>query len=556
MKQGFPRPQNILNFFLPFSIGLFTFIIVYGLTPLNVTNDSWIMAGYDEKDIIQHYSGWIAYRNSDRTFPLGMAMDMAWGDGTYISFTDSIPWVAIAFKLIRRFLPDTFQYFGIYALFCYIMQGIAAFNIIYYKCKNTIYSGIGTILFTFAPILLERSLRHTALGSQWLILFAILIYLVHKNSPLRKIHYFEYLVLLVLAIGIHPYFLPSIAVFLLLSVIYDIKRRQFLAPVFFILNLVITYFSGRLIGVLGTNTNVSRDGYGYYSMNLNALINPTSCGGYIWSSFQKVYPQTLGNYDGFNYLGAGIIAGFFLLLIFTIAWDMEKNIWKFIKRNGILLFFLVCCFSFAISNVVTLNDKILFDIPLPQWLEKLCGIFRASSRIFYPVYYCIFISIIYGIWQFSSPKLGKKKACAFLGLIVLIQVFDIHLCIIEKHQTMDKNASYISLLDDQKLNDILQDNQYIILDNYTGDSRSLAVVALKNHMKLYFSTANSGAYWSSHNNSLEIANTVKETGEIESYVIVTSDLSTADSYLKHENIGCYQSDENYYLYQLDLISAE
>ena len=133
MKQGFPRPQNILNFFLPFSIGLFTFIIVYGLTPLNVTNDSWIMAGYDEKDIIQHYSGWIAYRNSDRTFPLGMAMDMAWGDGTYISFTDSIPWVAIAFKLIRRFLPDTFQYFGIYALFCYIMQGIAAFNIIYYK---------------------------------------------------------------------------------------------------------------------------------------------------------------------------------------------------------------------------------------------------------------------------------------------------------------------------------------------------------------------------------------------------------------------------------------
>lgn len=548
MKQIFLFRKRIFIFLLPCLIGLLTFIIIYGLTPLNVTNDSWIMAGYDEKDIIQHYSGWIAYRNSDRTFPLGMAMDMAWGDGTCISFTDSIPWVAIAFKLIRRFLPDTFQYFGIYALFCYIMQGIAAFNIIYYKCRNTIYSAIGTTLFTFAPILLERSFRHTALGSQWLILFAILIFLVHRDTP-HKTHYWGYLALLVLAVGIHPYFLPPIAVFFLASVIYDVTRKQFMAPVFFIASLFITYFSGCLIGVLGTNTNVSRDGYGYYSMNLNALINPTSCGDYVWSSFQKVYPQILGNYDGFNYLGAGIIVGLFLLFIFTLAYGNKKNIWQFIKRNFILLLFLLCCFLFAISNVVTLNDKILFDIPLPQWMEKLCGIFRASSRIFYPVYYCIFICIAYGIWQFSVSRLSKTKAYIILGLIMAIQLFDIHSCIIEKHQMMNKNASYTSLLDDQVLNDILQNNQYLILDNYSGDSRSLAVVALKNHMKLYYSTANSGAYWSAYNNSIEIASTAKETGEIKSYVIVTSDAATAGSYLKHENIECYRSNENYYLFQ-------
>ena len=548
MKQIFLFRKRIFIFLLPCLIGLLTFIIIYGLTPLNVTNDSWIMAGYDEKDIIQHYSGWIAYRNSDRTFPLGMAMDMAWGDGTCISFTDSIPWVAIAFKLIRRFLPDTFQYFGIYALFCYIMQGIAAFNIIYYKCRNTIYSAIGTTLFTFAPILLERSFRHTALGSQWLILFAILIFLVHRDTP-HKIHYLGYLALLVLAVGIHPYFLPPIAVFFLASVIYDVTRKQFMAPVFFIASLFITYFSGCLIGVLGTNTNVSRDGYGYYSMNLNALINPTSCGDYVWSSFQKVYPQILGNYDGFNYLGAGIIVGLFLLFIFTLAYGNKKNIWQFIKRNFILLLFLLCCFLFAISNVVTLNDKILLDIPLPQWMEKLCGIFRASSRIFYPVYYCIFICIVYGIWQFSVSRLSKTKAYFILGLIMAIQLFDIHSCIIEKHQMMNKNASYTSLLDDQVLNDILQNNQYLILDNYSGDSRSLAVVALKNHMKLYYSTANSGAYWSAYNNSIEIASTAKETGEIKSYVIVTSDAATAGSYLKHGNIECYRSNENYYLFQ-------
>lgn len=52
MKQIFLFRKRIFIFLLPCLIGLLTFIIIYGLTPLNVTNDSWIMAGYDEKDII------------------------------------------------------------------------------------------------------------------------------------------------------------------------------------------------------------------------------------------------------------------------------------------------------------------------------------------------------------------------------------------------------------------------------------------------------------------------------------------------------------------------
>ena len=83
-------------------LGAAAFLIVYGQTPLHVTNDAWIMAGYDETDIIQHYSGWLAFRNSDWSFPLGLASDMACGEGTYISFTDSVPWVAIVCKLLRK----------------------------------------------------------------------------------------------------------------------------------------------------------------------------------------------------------------------------------------------------------------------------------------------------------------------------------------------------------------------------------------------------------------------------------------------------------------------
>ena len=72
-------------------IGIISFFIVYGKGYLNPTHDGWIMSGYDEGDIIEHYSGWIAYRNSDWGFPIGIAGDMAVPEGTYVSFMDSIP---------------------------------------------------------------------------------------------------------------------------------------------------------------------------------------------------------------------------------------------------------------------------------------------------------------------------------------------------------------------------------------------------------------------------------------------------------------------------------
>lgn len=541
-----------VQFILPGLIGVFTFLILYGFTSLNVRNDSWIMAGYDEADIIQHYSGWLAFRNSEWTFPLGMARNMACEDGTYISFTDSIPWVSIAFKVIRALLPETFQFFGLYTLFCFMMQGIAAFHIIYWKSRDSIYAIIGTFLYTFSPILMERAFRHTALGSHWLILTAILVYIVHRDKPSRM-HYVGYLFLLVFAIGIHPYFLPMIAIFLLLSVIEDIRRKEFYSMVFFGAILLVIFICGWVLGVFGTGVALSRDGYGKYSMNLNALINPTSIGGYTWSSFVKKFPQILGNYDGFNYLGLGVISGIFFLFMLAVFLRKERMIWEWAKKNVMLLLVLIGCLIFAVSNVVTCNDIILVNTALPEWLRSLCGIFRASSRIFYPVYYCIFTGVICGIWLLG--KVSKRRRYLILGVVFAIQFLDLRVCITEKHEKMNANAEYVSLLDDVTLDEIMESNQFIILDNYSGDTKALAVAALKNNLKLYYSTANSGnysntAYWSG-----EIVEHARKTGEIYPYIIVTSEPDVLQCYLKYENIGYYKTEDSWYIYSSDTVDS-
>lgn len=566
--------------FLAALLGAAAFLIVYGQTPLHVTNDGWIMAGYDETDIIQHYSGWIAFRNSDWTFPLGLASDMACGEGTVISFTDSIPWVAVFFKLFRKILPETFQYFGLYALLCYMLQAAAGYLLTFRKSRNAVYSMLGAGLFTFAPIFLERSLRHTALGSQWLLLFAVYVWLRHRDAAaggetmsarccLRP--YLWYLLLLVLAIGIHPYFLPMIFVFLLLCVLSDLtKGRKSAVRALCGLAGVLagTGAAGFLLGAIGSGVSSSRDGYGYYSMNLNALWNPSSLGGYTWSAFLKVLPQTLGNYDGFNYLGVGLMVGIVLAAaaFFGHGKRMQtavpgkecsaetqeamrparesRAVW--IKRNAAACVLLTLCALFAVSNVVTWNDAVAATIPLPEKLLELCGIFRASSRMFYPVYYCLMLFAVYGIWQLRE-RIRERGACAVLLLVLSLQLFDIHGCIGEKHAQMEANKDYSSVLQEPELNDILANTDEFLLDAYYDGVRVLSVPALKHRMKLYFSTANSGSYDRCSELAAEKEADIKATGEIGTCLILTSEWDTALEYLQHENIGYYERNGAYYL---------
>lgn len=533
-------------------IGVAAFLLLYGTTPLHVTNDAWIMAGYDETDIIQHYSGWLAFRNSDWTFPLGMASDMAVGDGTCISYTDSIPWAAILCKVFRNVLPETFQYFGWYALLCYVLQGAAAFLLVQRRSRTPWYSLLGTVLFVFAPILMERSLRHTALGSQWLILFAMLVFLWHRDQP-KKVHYAAFLLLLVLAIGIHPYFLPMIAVFLLLTVLEDLREKKWRSLALAAGDLAVTYLTGCLIGVLGTGVQTSRDGYGYYSMNLNALYNPMSLGGYTWSSFFKTHAQTLGNYDGFNYLGAGVFAGILIVAAGYLTsvrnpdgWQEEK---KWFRRNGALLVLLLLCTLFAVSNVVTWNDHELLNIPLPEKAAELCGIFRASARLFYPVYYCILTGVVYGLFELGEK--GKRGGMfCLLAMVTLLQLLDLHTCIREKYDRMRENEAYVSVLDSPELNAIFEQSDALLTDHYYDGVRALSIPALKHKVKLYFSTANSGTYERCDEENQRLTVQIKETGEIGSFVVLTSDWETAQGYMEHENIGCYEENGAYYLFSV------
>ena len=102
-------------------------------------------------------------------------------------------------------------------------------------------------------------------------------------------------------------------------------------------NIFIILISGKLFGLFSKSAEISRWGYGYFSMNLNAIINPLSLGDYKWSRILQPRPQLFGQYDGFNYMGIGVLLGVLMVSI-VLCLRKDFQIKSFILRNRYVIF--------------------------------------------------------------------------------------------------------------------------------------------------------------------------------------------------------------------------
>ena len=429
-------------------LGLAAFLCLYGTAPLDPANDAWIWYGYDETDIHQHYAGWLGFRNSSWQFPLAQADALAYpaGTGVNISFTDSLPWVSVLFKLLAPVLPAQFQWFGLYELAAFILQGMAAALVLGLFLYDLLPLAAGTALFAFSPIMIERAFRHVALSSHYIVLFALYAYLRGRRE--QRCFMPVFWLLAALGVGITPYFLPMAAIFaLLLAVENALHTRKLLASCgLFLGTCAAGYAAGVVLGSLNNGYSASRENYGVFSFNLNALFNPSSKGGYTWSRILPARPQLYGQYDGFNYLGFGMLALLGVLCAAAVVLAVRSQAGRaalagLLRRNLVLILGMAFMTLFAITNVVCFDDVDLLNIPLPEGLVKLCGIFRASGRMFYPVYYVLMTACIVGLARLLR-RVGKAALYpAVLVLVAAVQLFDLSAMIVEKHTAMAETAA-------------------------------------------------------------------------------------------------------------------
>ncbi len=419
-----------------FLLGVISFVMIYGVRILNPYFVDWL---FGHGDLSQHYLGWEFYRKADWHFPIGMTDNLAYPIQTSIIFTDSIPIFAVFFKIWNRLLPKYFQYFGLWGLICFGLQGYFATKIFRDLKLNLISILAGTVLLIFSPIIIHRMFMHSSLSAQWLILASIDILIQHKkNYKNLKKTIMQWGILGFLVSGIHFYFFPMCFLFVVAYVIQSIieqKKIKYLAPIAaYIWGILFNFW---LLGGFTSNATKNAFGLGNFSFNLNSFFNPRG--------YSNILPELREYFsgmqqEGFAYLGMGAIC---LLVICIIMWIVSR----IFKRKR----FHICCSSivlfgvgvvsivWAVSPIVTFGDRKLFELPLPQKLSDLWAVFRSTGRLVWPAYYLI---IIYCI-KFVA-KLRKPIGIMLIVICMCIQIFDMHEILNTKHQRFSKNVIYVS----------------------------------------------------------------------------------------------------------------
>ena len=408
MKKKIFSYQQIFLFVT--SLSFCFYLLGYG--NFNFSNQSWLING----DLAQYQLGWKFYREDIWRFPLGLNPNYGITNSSSITYSDSIPLLAIFFKIFRSFLTEDFQYFSFWIFICIYLQALFSFKIIYYFTKNTPYSLVSSLFFIFSTTLIYRSGIHLSLTAHWLILCYFYVQISSINNKDLKKHLIIYLSLL-----IHFYFsLILIGIFFLEKFI----KFKKLCIKDLISSFVIIIFSIILMYVVGYFTIGIDDGlgfgYGIYNFNLNSFFNPIGenhLDKFNWSFFLPTLNFQNKEMEGFSYIG---ISGILFLILYLKYLFIGKSKIVFSKRTNILIF--IVFLIIATSNNVNIGNQNLITLELNKYLYGILSSVRASGRLIWPIYYLIFIIGIVSIFQYS---LNKKKPLLIIIFLAIFQLVDL-----------------------------------------------------------------------------------------------------------------------------------
>ena len=425
---------NVILFFACFIAVIVVYHFCYGFETLNPGNITWLMAVLH--DWGTHYLGWHFFKNEPWQFPIGNISNYYYPLGTNVGFTDSIPLLAIFFKLFARILPENFQYFGIWLLVCQMLSAYYTVKLLKLFRVKDIFIFISVIFVLVNPVMLYRTL-HPALCAQWLLIGCIYLYFLgpsRKQPSTILIHQFT---LLILAALINPYLCLMVFGFTLLLPVKFCFADKIVSKKYMILyvlgvsfSLILTWY---IVGMVSFGKNeglVVQGGFGLYGMNLNSLYNAAG-----FSTFLPAFNQVSWHqYEGFMYLGLGILLLLTLLLLYRIYRRWQKHSSNenahLMSETAIkltpLVILLVLFGLFAISNVVSFNEKVLFTIPVPKIITSLGDTFRASARFFWPLYYLILLFCLIGVSKIRIPSAARL---VILLAASIIQLYDTKLLI-------------------------------------------------------------------------------------------------------------------------------
>ena len=412
-------------------LGGVVFLFLYGASVLDPTNVGWfINRGEDPR---QHYYGWQLFRQSRWMFPLGLMDTCVYPHPVSVIYTDSLPLLAVFFKLLSPLLPSDFQYFGIWGLCCYMLMGFFGAKLLARFTGNAAVTVGGSLLFSTAPVLIWRMYGHTALAGQWLILAALWLFFrqadAHCAFSWRRAAAWGVLGFFVSSI--HLYYLAMCGIICLGSALCWLLRtkkfRQACAPplAFIGVSLCTVFLWGGFSSAFSGKSN------GYIAgLDPRYFFAP---GGY-----SRLFPGgAVTDYESFSWLGLGA------LILLALA--LGAGVYKLVRagRQGIArwvgghkgIFFgsvLILLVSFCVSlgADITVNGLPLLHLPLPALLRRAWSMFSSTARIAWVTIYFLYLLAAGLLAKWG----GKRLGAAAVLLCVAIQIADCSGAMADKRQ--------------------------------------------------------------------------------------------------------------------------
>lgn len=401
-------------------VGALFALWVYGWRVVDPASAAWLMHG----DPAQHYLGSVFFLGEPWHWPPGLIT--RFGEApTSVVFTDALPLAALLAKLLH--VPPGVQYFGLWMVLCHALAawwGVQLLRRMGLVHPVSLVAG-GLILAT-APSLLFRAYGHEALMGQFLVIAAL-------ERVLAPWRWLPWLALAAIAVLVHPYLALMVSVLSLASALAALKEGT-VAPVKL---LAMGAGSGLLLaaeawmaGYFAGSGQISAEGHRWFTANLLTWFDPMAWRAFMaadpviyeqsreWTRWLPALKQAqIGQYEGFAYLGAGMLAAVAIAIGAHVArrappYTATRARWI----AAVLAALLFALWSFSARP--TLGSMVLADIPLGPLGEKIVGVFRASGRFIWPATYLLIA------WAIAT--VGRLRwGMALVVLVLLVQQADL-----------------------------------------------------------------------------------------------------------------------------------
>ena len=445
-------------------LGVLSFGLLYGFDIVNVTNDSWLYnAG---GDMSGHYLGWIYYRKAPWHFPIGLQDGITYPYSFSVLYMDSIPFFALFFKVLSPVLPEVFQYFGIYGLITFVLQGVVGSNIIYSKTKDTFFGLISSPFFILSPVVLQRMYGHSALAFHPIVLLAIYVYINRDAIKEKRRDLLYWCLLLALSVSVQAYFFPMVYLFVVAFYLPEIisKKTWYKGLLKIIIPVVVTLFVMYAWGYFYGDHNYNGGGFGVFNSNLNVLLNSQG------NSFLGELMGMTGYdaiWESYAYLGFGIIVMCIISIYDLFVTPSDRQTKRIFWPTVVVV--TVFCVASVIPSV-KFGAYTLLDIDFPENLLELFGTFRANGRFMWPVMYLILVAVLVHIFNRYKRKYFIVVFCLALQIIDLSTVYT---GIVSRMDALE-SAEY--LLKDSRWNDLSYKSEiFFMYDPVGGGPTSLTM---------------------------------------------------------------------------------